>query len=496
MFKMTKLLKRTTAIAMAAAMLLCTAAMADTAASRRQSSPGYHSTDAIRERGVLTIAVSSNSKLNYVIPGDPEGTRDGVVPELCRRLAEGLGVEAVFVQYESTEAQLRAAATGEVDIAADNFVISSERLALYDMTDGFHIGEIEGDQVFLSAEPKSGNRVKNEAALAKARIAVVKGTAQARNTAIQYPQAELAELADNQAIFDALIAGEVDAGVFTMLNKELADALNQAIKQGTVILSSYEVALHDGYGYGLVLMKGNTELCQYLSRVIGHLQRNGWLHNCYKTEELESVERGIISHSEMTYQNIRVNRDDCPSLDFDDLDTDAWYHEYVDYAMENGLMNGTGTYIFSPYSTLTRAQVITVLWRQENEPKADHEINFNDVTEGQWFTEPVRWAVSEEIMEGYGGGAFGPNDPITWEQLAAILYRYALYKGYDVSVKGDPASFTDGSEISGWAYELMQWASGAGIFDGVGSGPIKPTGNTMRCEFASAITMFIEEVAK
>ena len=193
----------------------------------------------------------------------------------------------------------------------------------------------------------------------------------------------------------------------------------------------YKRQLHDGYGYGLVLMKGNTELCQYLSRVIGHLQRNGWLHNCYKTEELESVERGIISHSEMTYQNIRVNRDDCPSLDFDDLDTDAWYHEYVDYAMENGLMNGTGTYIFSPYSTLTRAQVITVLWRQENEPKADHEINFNDVTEGQWFTEPVRWAVSEEIMEGYGGGAFGPNDPITWEQLAAILYRYALYKGYD-----------------------------------------------------------------
>ena len=184
-----------------------------------------------------------------------------------------------------------------------------------------------------------------------------------------------------------------------------------------------------------------------------------------------------------------------PNVDFLDVSRTDWFYYDVRYVCENGLMNGTGTYIFSPYSTLTRAQVITVLWRQENEPKADHEINFNDVTEGQWFTEPVRWAVSEEIMEGYGG-AFGPNDPITWEQLAAILYRYALYKGYDVSVKGDPASFTDGSEISGWAYELMQWASGAGIFDGVGSGPIKPTGNTMRCEFASAITMFIEEVAK
>ena len=501
MFKITKLLKRTAAIAMAAAMLLCTAAMADSAASARKSSPEYHSADAIRERGVLTVSVSSNStKFNYIIPDDPgqygalAGTRDGVVPELCRRIAAGMGVELRFGEYESTAAQLQAAASGEVDIAADNFTISAERLALYEMTDSFHVGEIAGDRVFLSAEPKSGNRVQSETALARARIAVVKATAQATNTAIQYPQAELVELADNQAVLDALVSGEADAGVFSMINQEDVEKITQAMEQGTVVSSSYEVEIHDGYGFGLVLMKGNTELCRYLNRVIDHLRRSGWLHNCFKTEELESVERGVISHSDMLYQNLRFTAEDCPSLAFDDLDTDAWYHEYVDYAIENDLMNGTGAYAFSPYSTLTRAQAVTVLWRMENEPQVNYDMGFEDVADGQWYTEVIRWAVSEKIMEGHSDVAFGPNDPITREQLAVILYRYAAYKSYDVTAKGDPSSFTDASKISGWAYEAMEWACGT-LMGGNGDGTINPTGNSRRCEFATMIMRFIEDVA-
>lgn len=120
--------------------------------------------------------------------------------------------------------------------------------------------------MFLSAEPKSGNRVQSETALARARIAVVKATAQATNTAIQYPQAELVELADNQAVLDALVSGEADAGVFSMINQEDVEKITQAMEQGTVVSSSYEVEIHDGYGFGLVLMKGNTELCRYLNR--------------------------------------------------------------------------------------------------------------------------------------------------------------------------------------------------------------------------------------
>ena len=348
----------------------------------------------------------------------------------------------------------------------------------------------------MSTKPASGNRVRSEADLAHARIAAVKGSVQVTNTAIQYPQAELVEVADNQAVLDALVKGEADAGVFTTIVQAFAEKISQAIARGTVAQCGYMIHLPDYRGFGLILMKGNRELCAYINAMLYNLTESGWMQECFKTKEREAVERGIISRDDVYYQDVETEPTDCPSRAFSDLDTGKWYHRFVDYAIANGLMGDAGNGAFSPNGTLTRAQVITVLWRLEGEPQATNAISFTDVAESAWYTEVIRWAVQENIMEGYGGGAFGPNDPITWEQLAAILYRYALYKGYDVSVKGDPASFTDGSEISGWAYELMQWASGAGIFDGVGSGPIKPTGNTMRCEFASAITMFIEEVAK
>lgn len=508
-----KLCRQTAMVVIALSILLCPAAWGKVtplaAAAGGQSglsaemrAPAYHATDAIQARGVLTIAVSMESKYNYLIPDAPEtygslaGTRDGIVPELCRRIAKGLGVEAKFVEYATTAAQLQAAAAGEVDIAADNFVINAERLALYEMTDTFHIGTIEGDRVYLHVDSQSGTAVNSEADLAKAKIAVVKGTAQATYTAAQYPQAELAELADNQAVLDALAAGTVDAGVFTTLTNAFIEQITQAIGAGTVAQSRYEIAIPDTEGFGFVLMKGNEDLCRHINRVFSHLRQSGWLHQCYKTEELESVERGIISRSGMVYQNISVKPDDCPSLAFDDLDTGLWYHEYVDYAIEHGLMNGTGAYAFSPDGTLTRAQVITVLWRLEGSPKVDYDIHFRDVAAGQWFTEVIRWAVQENIMEGYGGGTFGPNDPIKWQELAAILFRYAAYKGYDVSAKGDPASFTDAAQISSWAYDAMQWAAGHALIADHGGGPIVPADSVKRSEFAAATKLFLENVVK
>ena len=135
-----------------------------------------------------------------------------------------------------------------------------------------------------------------------------------------------------------------------------------------------------------------------------------------------------------------------------------------------------------------------MLWRMENEPQVNYDMGFEDVADGQWYTEVIRWAVSEKIMEGHSDVAFGPNDPITREQLAVILYRYAAYKSYDVTAKGDPSSFTDASKISGWAYEAMEWACGT-LMGGNGDGTINPTGNSRRCEFATMIMRFIEDVA-
>lgn len=491
-----KVFKPALAMVMALSMLLTCGNV--TALAAGKSAPAYHSPDAIRERGVLTVAVNGNARFDYLIPNDPEkygdlaGTRDGIVSELCRRIAQELGVEAAFVEYETVADQLNAAAAGDVDIAAGNFVINEARLALYEMTDSFDIIGEDGHQIFLSTKPESGKMIRLRAELDHADIAVVKASVQANNTAIQYPEAKLLELTDNQAVQDALAAGKVQAAVFVPFDQTFAEQLTQAIQKGTIVQSNYMVAAPDYRGYGLVLMKGNRELRQYINTLLYNLTESGWLQETYKNEELESIDRGIITESSTLYQDIKVEAADCPSLAFSDLDTGKWYHRYVDYVIEHGLMGDAGGGLFAPDRTLTRAQVVTVLWQLEGKPQTDYAMDFDDVAEGQWYTETVRWAVSEKVMEGNGDGTFGPNNPITWEQLAAILRSYAVYKGYDVSAKGDPSIIADASKISSWASDAMQWACGADILESTGI--LNPTGSTTRCEFAAAITKFMEHI--
>ena len=492
--------KKVISLVMALSMLLGLSAWAGAAAPTDKSDPAYHSTEAIQARGVLTVSVCTNGRHNYLIPDNPKkygdlaGTRDGAVPALCREIARALGVELKFVEYKTIAEQLQAAASGEVDLAADNFLINKERLALYEMTDSFDVINIVGDEVFLSTKPASGNRVRSEADLAQARIAVVKGSVQATKTAAQYPEAELVELADNQAVLDALVKGEADAGVFTTLTTAFAKKINQAIARGTVAQCGYMIHLPDYRGFGLILMKGNRNLCQFINTMLYDRIESGWMLECFKAEDREAVERGI-KPSVSDYQNKVAEPADCPSRAFPDLDTGKWYHRFVDYAIANGLLGGTGGDTFSPEGTLTRAQVITVLWRLEGEPQATNAISFTDVAESAWYTDVIRWAVREGIMGGYDDGSFGPNNPIKWQELAAILYRYAGYKGYDVTAKGDPASFTDPAEIGGWAYEAMQWAAGKDLIRDDGGGAIHPAGNIKRCEFAATIMRFMENVA-
>ena len=185
--------------------------------------------------------------------------------------------------------------------------------------------------------------------------------------------------------------------------------------------------------------------------------------------------------------------DNCPSLAFDDLDVTAWYHEYVDYAIENELMNGIGGRTFSPETPVTRAQVVTVLWRLENEPQVNYAMAFEDVMEGQWYTEAVRWAASIDVVDGYSDEEYGTNDYISRQDMATILYRYASYKGYDVSAS-DALAYDDADRIADYALAAMRWACGAGVFEGNGDGTVNPTGNTRRCEYAAIMTRFIENI--
>ena len=188
--------------------------------------------------------------------------------------------------------------------------------------------------------------------------------------------------------------------------------------------------------------------------------------------------------------------DSCLSAQFSDLDPSLWYHEATDYVLENGLMNGVGGGKFDPNGTTSRAMIVTILWRLEGEPVVNYLMQFGDVAAESWYTEAVRWAASEKIVEGWNG-KFDPMGEITREQFATILWRYAKYKGYDVSVGEDTniLSYEDAFSISEYAIPAMQWACGAGLMQGDGVN-LTPKADATRAQAAALFQRFCENVAE
>ena len=181
---------------------------------------------------------------------------------------------------------------------------------------------------------------------------------------------------------------------------------------------------------------------------------------------------------------------DCPSRRFSDLSTaGTWYHEAVDYALRNGLMNGCENGLFGPDNNLSRAMLAQVLYNKEGKPVVNYLMQFADVPSGEWYAEAVRWAASMGIVTGYGNGLFGPDDKITREQLAGMLWRYA----------GGPAAtrkelnFSDADEASGWALEVLRWAVENGIINGVGNGLLDPGGLATRAQVAQMLKNHLDK---
>ncbi|OUQ55884.1 hypothetical protein B5E56_13750 [Flavonifractor sp. An112] len=192
-------------------------------------------------------------------------------------------------------------------------------------------------------------------------------------------------------------------------------------------------------------------------------------------------------------------KDDAPvetGLPFTDVKAGDWFYEAVKYAYDNKLMDGTSSTTFAPLMTTNRAMIVTILWRLEGSPVVNYAMNFSDVESGVWYTEAVRWAAAEGIVKGYSDTVFAPDDTVTREQLATILYRYAGYKEYDVSAKGDLTTFADGSTVSTWAADGMTWAVGAQLITGKDGGKLDPTGTATRAEVATILMRFCENVAK
>ena len=196
---------------------------------------------------------------------------------------------------------------------------------------------------------------------------------------------------------------------------------------------------------------------------------------------------------EVSFREIVVEPEHLP---FTDVPEDAWYAEAVRYVYEHGLMAGTSGSAFSPEGATTRGQIVTILWRMAGSPVVNYAMDFEDVDPAAYYGEAIRWAASEGIVGGYGNGLFGTNDPITREQFAAMLWRYAQEQGYDVSIGENTniLSYTDVADLSEYAISAMQWAVGAGIINGTGDGStLSPQGQATRAQAAVMLMRFCEE---
>lgn len=180
-------------------------------------------------------------------------------------------------------------------------------------------------------------------------------------------------------------------------------------------------------------------------------------------------------------------------ISFRDVLKTDWFYKDVQFVTENKLMLGTDNMNFSPKATVTRAMVATILWRMESEPAAKRTSNFTDVATGKWYSDAIAWTSENGIFTGYGSGKFGTNDPITREQLAAILYRYAQYKACSLTDSAKLSSFADADRVSGYAQTAMQWSVGSGMLKGGTDGKLLPQNTATRAELAAILHRFAEE---
>ena len=186
----------------------------------------------------------------------------------------------------------------------------------------------------------------------------------------------------------------------------------------------------------------------------------------------------------------------CPSNRFGDLDKTLWYHEGVDYMLRNGYMQGTGQYSFEPYGTVTRGQIVTILYAMSGRPYVLRPSSFQDVTLLDWYGTPVAWAAANGIVAGYGDNRFGPNDNVTREQLVAILYKYTQFKKYDLTMKGTSLDkYPDCASISNYAMIPMLWAVSNGVISGTDRG-LEPTASANRAQVAVMIKAYHERVVE
>ena len=217
----------------------------------------------------------------------------------------------------------------------------------------------------------------------------------------------------------------------------------------------------------------------------------GWYSDQSLTNQISEVS---LTKNMTVYAGWRADENpDIVVNPFTDVSEKDWFYNDAMFVYKNGLMLGTSKTLFSPHGTVTRGMMATILWRMEGSLAPKGENSFTDVEAGRWYADAITWAAENGIFAGYSMDKFGPDDPITREQLTAIFYRYADYKGYKLTITGNLDKFEDANKITDYAKTVMQWAVGNGLIKGKSENLLDPQGTATRAEISAMLHRFVEK---
>ncbi len=278
-----------------------------------------------------------------------------------------------------------------------------------------------------------------------------------------------------------------ESGIFSFHGNVVFDGSGKiSIKagaNGVLLIDSGKALLLNGTGNPIEISSTGTEGVSY-SAVWNYADESANVEGT-NLSYYDNV-TGAPDESKVVYRHGEL------TLPFTDVKKSDWSFGDIAYVYENGLMGGTSETLFSPKVTTSRAMIVTILYRMEGEPAVDYAMSFNDVKAGQWYTEAIRWAQASGVVNGVSETKYAPNDPITREQMAAILYRYAEYKGRDVSARAYISGYTDEKDIHSYAKDYISWANAEGLINGVTATTIAPRGRATREQVAAILHRFCE----
>ena len=262
--------------------------------------------------------------------------------------------------------------------------------------------------------------------------------------------------------------------------------------------TSLQAAVDDATSDDIIVVKnGNVDLSATANKTVKVM--NGTKNNINVT--INGVSRTIGENKTETFVYTSgggtPSEPEEPTWPFTDVtEGKDWFYDAVAYVYENGIMAGTDETTFEPYMELDRAMAAQLFYNLEGKPTVTGDSTFTDVTSGHWAVDAITWAAQNDIVAGIGGGLYDPDSNVTREQFAVMLYKYARFKGCDLTATGDLTQFPDAGSISSWAETALSWANGKGLINGHENGTIDPKGSTIRAQAASIMANFDQNVAK